>query len=79
VRSPRDVGGDRLIRQLCRVWGYRIVNPVGSHVILVCDQPIHPRLPIRRHDPLGVGIFKKILNEVGAAKGVSQDDLLEDS
>ncbi len=75
MRFPRDVSGDRVIKHLCKHWGYRRVNQVGSHVILVTDSP-HHRLPIPRHDPLGIGIFKKILAEVCKAKGITEDDLL---
>jgi predicted RNA binding protein YcfA (HicA-like mRNA interferase family) len=76
VKLPRDVSGKRLINHLCRSWGYRQVNQVGSHVILATDVPTHHRLPIPLHSSLGIGIFKKILNEVCAAKNISQDELL---
>jgi predicted RNA binding protein YcfA (HicA-like mRNA interferase family) len=78
VKLPRDVSGDTLIRHLCRNWGYRQVNQAGSHVILVSDTPIHHRLPVPRHNPLGIGIFKKILHEVCLAKSISQAELLHD-
>lgn len=78
MKLPRDVSGDTLIRHLCRNWGYRQVNQVGSHVILVSDMPIHHRLPVPRHNSLGIGILKKILNEVCGAKGITQAELLRD-
>ena len=57
--------------------GYRQANQVGSHVILVSDQPIHHRLPVPRHNPLGIGIFRKILNEVCEAKGIPKPNCFE--
>ena len=78
MKLPRDVSGDTVIKHLCKRWGYSQVNQVGSHVILVSDSPQHHRLPVPRHDPLGIGIFKKILNEVCEAKQITQDELLRD-
>lgn len=77
MKLPRDIDGDQLIKHLCRHWDYRKVNQVGSHVILVSDVPSHHRLPIPLHSPLGIGIFKKIINEVCEAKQIAQDDLLQ--
>jgi predicted RNA binding protein YcfA (HicA-like mRNA interferase family) len=78
VKLPRDVSGDRLIRHLCRNWGYRQVSQVGSHVILVTESPIHHRIPVPRHASLGIGIFKTILSEVCRVKGIEQESLLVD-
>jgi predicted RNA binding protein YcfA (HicA-like mRNA interferase family) len=77
VKLPRDVSGRQVIDHLCRHWGYRQVSQVGSHVILITDTPIHQRLPIPLHSPLGIGIFKKILREVCAVKNVTQATLLQ--
>jgi predicted RNA binding protein YcfA (HicA-like mRNA interferase family) len=73
---PRDVSGERLIRHLCKYWDYRQANQVGSHVVLTTERPRHHRIPIPLHDPLGIGIFKRILNEVCQAKDISQPDFL---
>lgn len=78
MKLPRDVDGDRLIRHLCRNWGYREVNQVGSHVILVTELPVHHRIPVPRSKALGTGLFKTIVNEVCRAKGITQDALLRD-
>jgi len=76
VRLPRDVSGDQVIGHLCRNWDYKQVSQVGSHVILVTDSPTHHRIPVPRHKPLGIGIFKTILREVCEAKNITQDVLL---
>jgi predicted RNA binding protein YcfA (HicA-like mRNA interferase family) len=76
MRLPRDVSGDKVIKHLCKHWGYRQVNQVGSHVILVCDSPRHHRIPVPRHNPLGMKTFVKILSEVCEVKGVDQEQLL---
>ena len=78
MRLPRDVSGDRVIRHLCRTWGYEQVSQVGSHVILVSEAPRHHRIPVPRHGALGTGLFKKIIGEVCKAKGISQDEFLEE-
>ena len=76
MKLPRDVSGDHLIAHLCKEWDYRRVNQVGSHVILVTDFPSHHRLPIPRHTPLGIGIFKKIIREVCVVKDINHEQLL---
>ena len=77
MKLPRTLTGAQLIQHLCRRWNYRKVNQVGSHVILVSDEPTHHRLPVPLHNPLGIGLLKTILREVSAVKKVSQDELLE--
>ena len=34
MKIPRDLSGHELIAALCRHWGHKKVNQVGSHVIL---------------------------------------------
>ena len=34
MKLPRDLGGEALVKHLCRRWEYRQVHQVGSHVIL---------------------------------------------
>jgi predicted RNA binding protein YcfA (HicA-like mRNA interferase family) len=76
MKFPRGVNGQRLIDHLCRNWDYVKVTQVGSHVILVSESPMHHRLPIPLHSPLGIGICKRIVREVCEAKNVSQDRVL---
>jgi len=77
MRLPRDLAGERLVRHLCRRWGYRVVHRVGSHVILETDQPAHQRLAVPAHDQLRVGTLSAILRQVARHKGVSRDEILE--
>jgi predicted RNA binding protein YcfA (HicA-like mRNA interferase family) len=78
MKLPRDVSGDRVIKHLCKNWGYTRVNQVGSHVILVTDTPRHHRMPVPRHDALGIAMFTKILSEVCEIKGITKAQLLKD-
>ena len=39
MKLPRDLSGERLVRGLCRRWGYRQTNQVGSHMIIETEIP----------------------------------------
>ena len=46
MKLPRDVSGAHLTTVLCKYYGYRRVNQVGSHVVLEANQPKHHRLSV---------------------------------
>ncbi|MBM3857625.1 MAG: type II toxin-antitoxin system HicA family toxin, partial [Verrucomicrobia bacterium] len=64
MKLPRNLSGKTLIAVLCRRWGYRVVNQVGSHVILQTEIPSHQRLPIPAHSFLRIGTLNAILRAV---------------
>jgi predicted RNA binding protein YcfA (HicA-like mRNA interferase family) len=73
---PRDVHGRDLADVLCRVWDYREVNQVGSHIILQTDTPAHHRVSVPAHKPLRLGTFSAILREVAVAKRTTREAIL---
>lgn len=76
MKLPRDVSGRQLVAALVRIWGYREVNRVGSHIILQTDAPAHHRLSVPDHTPLRIGTLHSILRAVAQAKGVSREDIV---
>lgn len=76
MKIPRDVYGRELIAALCRDWGYRKVNQVGSHIILQTEVPGHHRVSVPDHKPLRLGTFNAILREVAAAKKTTREAIL---
>jgi predicted RNA binding protein YcfA (HicA-like mRNA interferase family) len=77
VKLPRDISGGELARTLCRSWGYRQVNQVGSHIILQTDEPVHHRLSVPDHSPLRIGTLNAILRAVAQAKRVTREVILD--
>jgi predicted RNA binding protein YcfA (HicA-like mRNA interferase family) len=76
MKIPRDLDGRSLARLLCRDWEYRMVNQVGSHMILQTDTPGHQRIPVPDHKTLRVGTLNNILRLVATHKGVAREDIL---
>jgi predicted RNA binding protein YcfA (HicA-like mRNA interferase family) len=76
MKLPRDLSGRRLVGILCRRWGYREAHRVGSHVVLVCEHPLHQRIAVPDHDRLRVGTLAGIVRAVARVQGVSPVDIL---
>jgi len=76
MNLPRDLGGEQLIRGLCRRWDYRRTGQVGSHVVLETDTPSHQRIVVPAHKCLRVGTLNAILRSIAAHKSVSKDEVL---
>jgi predicted RNA binding protein YcfA (HicA-like mRNA interferase family) len=77
VKIPRDDFGRDLADMPCRVWGYREVHQVGSHIILHTETPTHHRVSVPAHKPLRLGTFSAILREVAAAKRTTREAILD--
>ncbi len=75
MKLPRDVSGADLIQVLCKHYGYRRVNQVGSHVILETAQPSHHRIAVPQHRSLRVGTLAAILRAVAEAQGLDKRDI----
>ncbi len=75
MKLPRDLSGEELVKHLCRLWEYRHVHDVGSHVI---SSPGHQRIAVPEHHPLRVGTLNAILAGVAAHKGLTKEDVLKD-
>lgn len=76
MKIPRDLSGRDLAAALCRQWGYREVNRVGSHIVLQTETPVHHRLAIPDHKTLRLGTLSGILRAVSTAQGVTRDQML---
>jgi predicted RNA binding protein YcfA (HicA-like mRNA interferase family) len=76
MKIPRDLYGRDLAAVLCRQWDYRIVNQVGSHIILQTETPGHHRLSVPDHKPLRLGTLNAILRDVAATKHVTREEIL---
>ena len=76
MKIPRDLQGRDLAALLCRRWGYREVNRVGSHIVLQTETPEHHRVSIPDHKPLRLGTLNGILRAVAAAKRVTREEIL---
>jgi predicted RNA binding protein YcfA (HicA-like mRNA interferase family) len=76
MKVPRDLGGQELVKVLCRDWGYWQVHQEGSHVVLQTEQPFHHRIAVPAHKSLRIGTLNAILKTVARHKNVSRDDIL---
>jgi predicted RNA binding protein YcfA (HicA-like mRNA interferase family) len=76
MKLPRDLSGAKLIKLLCKHYGYRRVNQEGSHVILETNTPRPHRISIPDHSPLRIGTLNAILKAVASLHGVESEDIL---
>jgi predicted RNA binding protein YcfA (HicA-like mRNA interferase family) len=75
MKLPRDVSGDELAKAL-RVFNYQITRQTGSHLRLTTMENGEHHISIPRHNPLRVGTFAAILDDVAAHCGLSRAELL---
>ena len=74
MKLPRDVGGHELARALMR-FGYAVSRQSGSHMRLTSSaKGIEHHVTIPAHDPLRVGTFCQILNEVATYLEISRGE-----
>jgi predicted RNA binding protein YcfA (HicA-like mRNA interferase family) len=76
MKLPRDLSGTKLVKVLCRDFGYTKINQEGSHIILQSDLPRSHRLSIPNHNPLRTGTLNAILRAVSKAKEIDKSELL---
>ena len=76
MKLPRDLSGRDLVKGLVQHWDYRLVNQVGSHIVLQTDTPAPHRVSVPDHDSLRVGTLNAILRAVAKAKGVSREEVV---
>jgi predicted RNA binding protein YcfA (HicA-like mRNA interferase family) len=75
VKLPRDVSGDDLAKAL-KVLGYQVTRQAGSHLRLTADENGEHHVTIPRHDPLRIGTFAAVLDDVAAHFEISRSELL---
>jgi predicted RNA binding protein YcfA (HicA-like mRNA interferase family) len=76
VKLPRDITGLELARRLT-IMGYEISRQSGSHIRLTTQQYGEHHVTIPQHDPLKVGTFSAVLNDVAKHFSISRDDLIK--
>jgi predicted RNA binding protein YcfA (HicA-like mRNA interferase family) len=76
LKLPRDVSGHELARALAN-FGYQVTRQSGSHMRLASNfKGTEHHVTIPAHDPLRVGTFSQILNDVSAYLEMDRDSLL---
>ena len=76
MRTPRGVSSQRFIRHLVKHWDYTVVRQKGSHIQLQSQTPLRHTIPVPERDEIGMGLFRSLLSQFSAAKGVSADEIL---
>ncbi len=76
MKLPRDVSGLELANKLS-VLGYEVTRQNGSHIRLTTQQNGQHHITVPQHDPLKVGTFSAILNDVAKHFLISRDELLQ--
>ena len=76
MRLPRDVSGARLVKAL-RVLDYEISRQSGSHIRISTEENGTHHVTIPNHDPVKLGTFASILDDIAAHHGLDRNDLLK--
>lgn len=74
MKLPRDVSGDGLAKAL-KALGYQVTRQTGSHLRLTTEEGGEHHVTIPRHDPLRIGTFANVLDDVASHFGISRDEL----
>ena len=77
MKIPRDLSGQDLMAALCRHWGYKEVNQVGSHIVLETREPTQHRVVVPAHKAVRIGTLNGILRSVANHKGVDRQSILD--
>ena len=76
MKLPRDITGSELASVLGKL-GYEITRQNGSHIRLTTQYNGEHHITIPRHDPLKIGTFSAIPNDVAKHLEMSRDELIE--
>ena len=76
MKLPRDCSGLELAKKLAKL-SYEISRQTGSHIRLTTKQNGEHHITIPLHDPLKVGTFSAVLNEVAKHFSISREDLIK--
>ncbi|MFU8788166.1 MAG: type II toxin-antitoxin system HicA family toxin [Methylobacter sp.] len=74
MRLPRDISGLELAKKLT-VLGYETSRQNGSHIRLSTQQNGEHHITIPQHDPLKIGTFSAILNDIASHFSISREEL----
>jgi predicted RNA binding protein YcfA (HicA-like mRNA interferase family) len=76
MRLPRDVSGPELTKSL-RKFGYEVTRQTGSHVRVTTQEEGTHHITIPNHDPIRIGTFAAILDDIAAHFKLDRDSLLK--
>ncbi|MCX7094565.1 MAG: type II toxin-antitoxin system HicA family toxin [Methylobacter sp.] len=74
MRLPRDISGLELAKKRAGL-GYEISRQNGSHIRLSTQQNGEHHITIPQHDPLKIGTFSAILNDIANHFSISREEL----
>lgn len=75
MRLQRNVSGADLVKAL-RVLGYEISRQTGSHIRLTTDENGTHHVTIPNHNPLKIGTFAAILDDIAEHFKINRQELL---
>ena len=75
MKLPRNVSGKKLARTL-RILGYQVTRQTGSHIRVTTVEGGQHHVTIPRHDPVRIGTFAGILDDVAEHFGLNREELL---
>jgi predicted RNA binding protein YcfA (HicA-like mRNA interferase family) len=76
MRLPRDLSGEDLAALLRRRYSYRLVRQRGSHMTLTGTVGgVSHSVTVPRHRVVQVGTLSRIVADVAAHLGVTQDEV----
>jgi len=76
MKLPRNVSGKVLIKSL-KPLGYEISRQTGSHIRLTTNLGGIHNITIPNHDPIRIGTFASILDDVAAHLKIDRVELLK--
>ena len=74
MKLPRNVSGEKLARSL-RILGYQVTRQTGSHIRVTTVEGGQHHVTIPRHDPVRIGTFAGILDDVAEHFGLNREEL----
>jgi predicted RNA binding protein YcfA (HicA-like mRNA interferase family) len=75
MKLPREISGLDLAKKLA-VFGYEISRQNGSHIRLTTQHNGEHHITIPRHNPLKIGTFSAILNDIAIHLSISREELV---
>ena len=75
MKLPRDVSGVQLVKAL-RILGYEVSRQSGSHIRITSEQNGSHHVTVPKHNPLKLGTFSSILDDVADHHRRTRVDLL---
>jgi predicted RNA binding protein YcfA (HicA-like mRNA interferase family) len=77
MKTPRNVSAKELIKKL-KPLGYEITRQTGSHIRLTTTQKGEHHITIPNHDPLRIGTFSSIINDVAEHFGKTKQEIINE-